>query len=849
MRNSFLTSNRYLHLAILLLTVSCAKDDDDASPSPSAPVNNMVDEHPYVGDEDVDFELTKKCNAAVNVAKAADLLLMATCPTSTYTLTKNIALTGNWTPVAKFSGVLNGNGFSITGLNISGSSNAAFISATTSAAVIKNITISGAKVLGTNYVAALVASNAGSITNTTILNSTVTGALYTGGLVGYNTGVLTSDIISGGTIAGSKRSKYIGGLVGFNDTAAISDSSATTTIAADISSGYVGGLIGGNGDILIGSEFSGGRRDAPGGTITNCFFSGSIVQKGTTIDSEVGGTLGGLVGINRSAKIVSSNAKGSISRVGSLRYSMSAIVGGLVGDNTKGTIQSSYAAVNISVDSYTASTGGLVGWGGTILTSYASGSVSGSGVLGGLVGSGAEAIYHSYATGNVSGSGFLGGLVGHGYGGVIYYSYASGKVSTSGNSLGGGLVGLGGIVYDSYATGAVSANDSNSVIGGLGGANVKLSRTYASGQVTGLGVIGGLLGAGQANQVTDSYWDTQRSGVTTSAGGLGKTTYEIQGRAPYATWSATVWTTGSGDPSIRSFADNVVLESARCPDGSAGVIRPTRTLSVWNGSDLAYIQKNLGGAYALSCDINLAGMEWEPIKGFAGVFDGSYRKISNMTITQPGNGNVGFFADISGGILITNIWLKNVSINVNGAKNVGGLIGQTSKGAVLTANSVTGTINGGNATAIGGLVGANTDKTQIYYSYSKAAISGTGGSKSCIGGLVGSNDSGSAVMASYASGRVTGTTSGGIAGCNASGSLVALTNLWDKQSSGQLTSAGLATGKTTAEMQLKSTYAAFDFVVAFTMPDSGTGYPLMACHVSDAWGNLGPSGQGCAKDM
>ncbi len=83
---------------------------------------------------------------------------------------------------------------------------------------------------------------------------------------------------------------------------------------------------------------------------------------------------------------------------------------------------------------------------GRIATSYATGSVSGTSGVGGLVGWAASgSITHSYATGNVSGSADVGGLVGEGGSNIfappltITATYATSDVSGSNNV--GGLVG------------------------------------------------------------------------------------------------------------------------------------------------------------------------------------------------------------------------------------------------------------------------------------------------------------------------------------------------------------------------------------------------------------------------
>jgi hypothetical protein len=171
---------------------------------------------------------------------------------------------------------------------------------------------------------------------------------------------------------------------------------------------------------------------------------------------------------------------------------------------------------------------------GNITESYATGSVSGDDVVGGLVGiNTGGTVLESYATGSVSGTDFVGGLVGGNVdGGTVRESYATGDVS--GTDFVGGLVGRNtGIVTDSYATGDVSGND---IVGGLVGNNFDryrvgtVEKSYATGDVSGTDFVGGLVGKNGAT-VTESYWDTETTGRATSDGGTGLTTSQMTGSA------------------------------------------------------------------------------------------------------------------------------------------------------------------------------------------------------------------------------------------------------------------------------------------------------------------------------
>jgi hypothetical protein len=126
--------------------------------------------------------------------------------------------------------------------------------------------------------------------------------------------------------------------------------------------------------------------------------------------------------------------------------------------------------------------------------------------------------------------------------------------SNSTNSILGGFVGLnanGGAIIHAYAVGAVTGG-ANDIVGGFAGGNIgTLDQTYAIGKITGGGLVGGLVAANTSGPLgpaasnpdfapfltgtgaaTNSYWDTQTTGVTTSAGGIGKSTHDLIAALP-----------------------------------------------------------------------------------------------------------------------------------------------------------------------------------------------------------------------------------------------------------------------------------------------------------------------------
>ena len=232
------------------------------------------------------------------------------------------------------------------------------------------------------------------------------------------------------------------------------------------------------------------------------------------------------------------------------------LVGGLVGANNGGTIEHSYVSGNVSGRDMIV--GGLVGsHRGLINNSYVTGQVLGNRTVGGLVGTNNSAnnnststIINSYALNDVGGRTFVGGLVASNAG-VLSNSYASGMVA--GIIDAGGLAGLNvGNITNSYARGDVSGSDN---VGGLVGDNrAFVGNSYASGMVSGDRFVGGLVGSGDSTLIERSYWDVNTSMQMTSAGGISKTTVELQSpTAPgmslmeiYYGWSTRDWDFSGG---------------------------------------------------------------------------------------------------------------------------------------------------------------------------------------------------------------------------------------------------------------------------------------------------------------
>ena len=338
------------------------------------------------------------------------------------------------------------------------------------------------------------------------------------------------------------------------------------TVAAGDDSWYVGGLVGWKGGIIsncystgtvTGGRYLGGLAGDNDGSISNCYSTGVVAGYVA---------VGGLVGRNYGIISISDC------------YSTGVVagyvdVGGLVGLNY-GTISDCHSTGSITGGEHSGSLGGLVGDNyGSISTCYSTGSVTGgyqSDRLGGLVGDNYGSISTCYSTGSVTGgesSDSLGGLVGDNYKGTVSNCYSIAAVTGGDDSWRvGGLVGINdnGKITNCYSTGAVTGGDDSSCLGGLVGYNRGLrgtiSNCYSTGSVTGgdnSDWLGGLVGMGHG-RVFDSFWDIQTSGQSTSDGGEGKTTAEMQRESTFtdAGWDfIEIWDIGENQtyPFLRQY--------------------------------------------------------------------------------------------------------------------------------------------------------------------------------------------------------------------------------------------------------------------------------------------------------
>ncbi len=165
----------------------------------------------------------------------------------------------------------------------------------------------------------------------------------------------------------------------------------------------------------------------------------------------------------------------------------------------------------------------------------------------GVIGHDGQVINLGLEGGIVAGRSCTGGLCGKNSG-LIRQCYVKGELAGRGSGV-GGLCGKNtGSISQCYARGGVTSDGFE--VGGLCGFNAgTISQCYSTVSVTGKGSsVGGLCGRTcslvQVVTMKDSFWDTQASGQTRSAGGIGLGTDQLQSMACYSAngWAGKSWT-------------------------------------------------------------------------------------------------------------------------------------------------------------------------------------------------------------------------------------------------------------------------------------------------------------------
>ncbi|MBQ7985984.1 MAG: S-layer homology domain-containing protein [Clostridia bacterium] len=177
-----------------------------------------------------------------------------------YRLGQDILLDKNWVPVSNFTGVLDGNGYTISGLHLSDKNHAGLISNMTG--TVRNLTVYGDIQAG--KVAGIIAGeNSGTIENCVAAGTISVNTDYAGGICGKNYGTVKNCLSSLYSITSGS---FAGGICGGNFGVLQDCLAASNVVVSDM---YAGGIAGVNN----------------GGTIEKCVSACMTVHDVLTLNS------------------------------------------------------------------------------------------------------------------------------------------------------------------------------------------------------------------------------------------------------------------------------------------------------------------------------------------------------------------------------------------------------------------------------------------------------------------------------------------------------------------------------------------------------------------------------------
>jgi len=580
----------------------------------------------------------------------------------------------NFTPIGNsqaqtnaFSGVFNGDGYTISNLTINQP--------------------------GSNYVGLFGTINGGGaiVENLGLVNVTISGADSVGALMGENNGGTITNCYATGAVTGS--SYYVGGLVGLNNSN-VEYSYATGTVTGN-SSGSAGGLVGSNAGTIeysyalenvsaSGGEDVGGLTGHNGAIVEYSYavgtVSGSILVGGVVGDNEgeltedyynsdlAGGTgIGsggsvGVTGLTTTQMMTPSQLTGlgSFTAGSGTWYIAGSTAGGegntypilqsefsntitnshqleLIGMDATTLAENYTLANNINLASdpiFSASVGftpigssstpftGLFNGNGDTLSNLAIDLPSQSyvGLFGYVSGTGKGVENLALVSASVTGNDYVGGLVGYDSGGTVQNSSVAGSVVSTGSGANyvGGLVGdndVGAIVEDSYETASVTGIAN---VGGVAGQNYgTIENSYAAGSVTGTGQdIGGLLGDNDVNSVVENSYATGAVSGGDRVGGLvgynGPSGSVVNS---YETGAVT-GSTNLGGVVGYNYGGGVISANYFEQDVNASLSGIGNTASNTGAAPLTLAQMALSTSYAVSWDFSV-GSTWG-VNGYSG---------------------------------------------------------------------------------------------------------------------------------------------------------------------------------------------------------------------------------------
>lgn len=470
-------------------------------------------------------EGTKEKPYEISTEDQLDHLRIHTSEAAFYVLTNDIKITkdfattipkigsddpnwsgGNFSPIGTksnpFKGHLDGGGFTISGLNITGLAGGSLGSGQKEKGLASNVALFG------------FVGEGASVTSLILDNATIKGGQYTGGFASYNQGTIRDCLLDkNANVTGNT---YTGGIVGYSEKPLTKNTNKGTVTGTGTHTGGIAGCV-----------------NAPGMAVSDC------TNRGTVNGCErTGGIAGSVSFVLDDAPMIKKCS--NLGTVNGSSYQAGGIVGILDGSSGKITAENCY---NEGTVTGTGIIGGVVGVvksdNITITQCYNDGTVRG-GSAGGVVGTNEGTIQYCYNKGTVEGNNEAGGITAfQNEKAIVTRSYNEGSVTAT--SFAGGIVGTNRAkINNSYNAGDLKGTNA---IGGIAGKNEgAIENVYGAGKITASNGAGSLIGR-NAGILKNSFWleDTASNEVGMSDGSFAPisvkkvTVQELSGQIKFKT--------------------------------------------------------------------------------------------------------------------------------------------------------------------------------------------------------------------------------------------------------------------------------------------------------------------------
>ncbi len=187
----------------------------------------------------------------------------------------------------------------------------------------------------------------------------------------------------------------------------------------------------------------------------------------------------------------------------------------------------------------------------------------------------------------------------------------------------------------------------------------------------------------------------------TACGGGGGGGGSSDASAPTTTTSTTTTTTSSTTTTdtttttvtTTTSTTTTTLPAAYAFGGGTGTIGSPYI--VQNATDVQHIKDFPAAYFWLNNNVNMAGISFQPIASFSGVFYGNNYELDNLTINLAVAGTASFIQSLSG----TLVSLKLFAVSISGLNYASGFAGNITASGLISGSSISGNItspSGGN---------------------------------------------------------------------------------------------------------------------------------------------------------